>query len=423
MITSENAAALQLRPLADRAHRLRARPADPARPSSPDGSSWPTPPAATPRRPRVAARVRPRPNRRPPAGDGDAFVAELDRIVAANFTNDYWEISLPNRLDTSSPRSPVLFAYLAALNLLDAEVLFSDVRVRDLLDPDVTRPALDRTPPPLPEDVPRRARASPGTRQINAIANMAFLDWAENAKISARAPRDLLAVMSAHGPTGSAASARCICTRFRSAGSSSTTRPSSKAPDTDRRGGPGGLRDALGRRPPSADDATRRGPASQPASPRRSSSSRRRAWNLHTDEADPKLEHVIVKTVCGFLNAEGGTLLIGVDDDGNVLGLDRRPHDPRQQGEPSTATSSSSGSCSTTSLSVQHGGNRADPLRADRRTARLSSCRSLHRASQSSPSRQGQPASDASEFWVRIGNPTKQLHGDDMVQYQDEHWG
>jgi hypothetical protein len=48
-----------------------------------------------------------------PTGDGHAFIAELDRIVAANFTNDYWEISLPNRLDTSAPRSPALSAYLA----------------------------------------------------------------------------------------------------------------------------------------------------------------------------------------------------------------------------------------------------------------------------------------------------------------------
>lgn len=27
-----------------------------------------------------------------------------------------------------------------------------------------------------------------------------------------------------------------------------------------------------------------------------------------------------------------------------------------------------------------------------------------------------------SEFWVRIGNASKQLHGDDMVEYQAHHW-
>lgn len=27
------------------------------------------------------------------------------------------------------------------------------------------------------------------------------------------------------------------------------------------------------------------------------------------------------------------------------------------------------------------------------------------------------------EFWVRIGNLTEQLHGDEMVEYQSSHWG
>ena len=34
------------------------------------------------------------------------------------------------------------------------------------------------------------------------------------------------------------------------------------------------------------------------------------------------MEEVILKTVAGFWNAEGGTLLVGVADDGSVLGLD-----------------------------------------------------------------------------------------------------
>lgn len=35
-----------------------------------------------------------------------------------------------------------------------------------------------------------------------------------------------------------------------------------------------------------------------------------------------KLEDVIVKTVAAFANSQGGTLLIGVADDGEVLGLE-----------------------------------------------------------------------------------------------------
>ena len=44
-------------------------------------------------------------------------------------------------------------------------------------------------------------------------------------------------------------------------------------------------------------------------------------FNRHTGQRDEKIEQVIAKTVAGFLNAEGGALLIGVTDDGDVCGL------------------------------------------------------------------------------------------------------
>jgi hypothetical protein len=37
---------------------------------------------------------------------------------------------------------------------------------------------------------------------------------------------------------------------------------------------------------------------------------------------DKNLEHVILKSLAGFLNANGGTLIIGVDDYGEILGLE-----------------------------------------------------------------------------------------------------
>ena len=45
-------------------------------------------------------------------------------------------------------------------------------------------------------------------------------------------------------------------------------------------------------------------------------------WNLHADRADKAIEHSVLKTVVAFLNSEGGTLLIGVEDDGNVIGTE-----------------------------------------------------------------------------------------------------
>ena len=44
-------------------------------------------------------------------------------------------------------------------------------------------------------------------------------------------------------------------------------------------------------------------------------------WNMHTEAKDDRIELVIGKTVAGFLNGEGGTLVIGVDDEGRPVGL------------------------------------------------------------------------------------------------------
>jgi len=44
-------------------------------------------------------------------------------------------------------------------------------------------------------------------------------------------------------------------------------------------------------------------------------------WNLHTDKSDKRIENECLKTVAGYLNADGGTLLVGVDDQGEIIGL------------------------------------------------------------------------------------------------------
>ncbi|MEO7101613.1 MAG: RNA-binding domain-containing protein [Luteolibacter sp.] len=54
--------------------------------------------------------------------------------------------------------------------------------------------------------------------------------------------------------------------------------------------------------------------------------------NLHTGQNDPKMEHSVLKTIAAFLNSkEGGILVIGVDDDGNALGVetDRFPNEDK----------------------------------------------------------------------------------------------
>jgi len=44
--------------------------------------------------------------------------------------------------------------------------------------------------------------------------------------------------------------------------------------------------------------------------------------NRETGDKDPRLELTIAKSVAGFMNADGGTLLIGVADDGTIVGME-----------------------------------------------------------------------------------------------------
>jgi len=45
-------------------------------------------------------------------------------------------------------------------------------------------------------------------------------------------------------------------------------------------------------------------------------------WDLRENKVNRVLEGVILKTLAGYMNSNGGTLLIGVADDGAVVGLD-----------------------------------------------------------------------------------------------------
>lgn len=44
--------------------------------------------------------------------------------------------------------------------------------------------------------------------------------------------------------------------------------------------------------------------------------------NLHTGKKDPIIEWAVLKTIAGFMNANGGTLLVGVADDGKIIGIE-----------------------------------------------------------------------------------------------------
>ena len=53
--------------------------------------------------------------------------------------------------------------------------------------------------------------------------------------------------------------------------------------------------------------------------------------NLQTGEKDKRMEKAVLKTIVAFLNSNGGTLLVGVADDGKILGTDEESFDNRDK--------------------------------------------------------------------------------------------
>jgi hypothetical protein len=353
----------------------------------------------------------------PEVPDGTAFCSELDRTVRANFTGDYWDISLPNRLDTSSSRSPALSAYWAALNLLDAELLFSDVRVKDLLDPGVTPPRSIERHHLFPKAF-LAARQVTNARQVNAIANMAFVDWPENAVIGSGDPMAYWPVMTEKMDPEQLR--RQVYWHALPVGWEQLDYPTfleRRRQLIARVSRDGFARLWEDKRPPGRASVADIAAAGESQAAEFKSTAR---WNLRLGATDKKLEHVIVKTVCAFFNAEGGTLLIGVDDSGSAVGLD---NDFRSLGPKGNKDGYELylRQLLDNALSVPTAGLvriRFESLKG--REVCVVSVAAAGRPVFARPAEGG--GQGPSEFWVRIGNASKQLHGDDMVEYQALHW-
>lgn len=122
------------------------------------------------------------------SGDSDGFIAALDQVINDTMTSDYWSITLPNELATSAAKSPALLAYIAALNIHDADVLLSTSKVRSRLDPAITLKKGIERHHLFPKAYLKTTLNITGTKRVNQIANFALVDWSDNIAISDLAP-------------------------------------------------------------------------------------------------------------------------------------------------------------------------------------------------------------------------------------------
>jgi len=118
----------------------------------------------------------------------DDFINFISSTIASHFTDDFWDITMPNDLlITSSATSPVGNAFFACLNKNNVNVLFSNKKVTDLFDPTLKlrKKSLDKHHL-FPANHLKKLKIE--QTQRNQIANMTYLEFLDNIKISDDAP-------------------------------------------------------------------------------------------------------------------------------------------------------------------------------------------------------------------------------------------
>jgi len=251
------------------------------------------------------------------------FVKRLNHVCDITLTNDFWNLTLPNDLATSSPRSPSLFAYYAALVLLDARALFSHSKVTDMLDPAIKahKSAVERHHL-FPKGYLKKQGIT-SVRDTNQIANYALVEWGDNIDISDKSPAEYAPEMSE---------------RFKQERLERMYRMHALPSGWEHMN----YRDFLEKRRELMAKVIAEGYATLLTGEAEEELAKEELdlskvvmngesddiefkaslrVNLHTGSKDPRIEHAVLKTLAAFLNTNGGTLLVGVSDDGTPVGI------------------------------------------------------------------------------------------------------
>lgn len=120
--------------------------------------------------------------------DAAGFVAALESAMQAELTNDFWQVTLPSRLESSSART--LSPFFAAQSVLGAKALFSSLNIAELLDPSAASTKSDLEIHHLFPKAWLQKNGVTSPREYNQVANMGLLEWSSNIAVSDDAPAD-----------------------------------------------------------------------------------------------------------------------------------------------------------------------------------------------------------------------------------------
>ena len=253
--------------------------------------------------------------------DGATFLKYINETIEGELTQDFWEVTLPSRMVTSSVNSPMLNTFYAAQNLLEAKALFSEIRIWDALDPTTIA---NKSKVERHHLIPKNYLKSFGiktVRETNQIANFTLVEWHDNISISDSPPSEYFEKYKElfdKEKIDKMCYWHALPVDWEAMTYDEFLNERRKLMSKIIKDGFNRLNKGIitSERPLTLEDmvAQGEGPFTEFKSTLR--------VNLHTTEKDPKMEHAVLKTLTGFLNSDGGTLIIGVSDNGESLGLE-----------------------------------------------------------------------------------------------------
>lgn len=123
--------------------------------------------------------------------DSSGFIRIAEEVIANELTPDFWTYRVPEALVTSSMAlSPAYQCYLAALNILDADMFMLRMSVRDWMDPSLPSVKGVEGHHLFPRKYQESVLGITDLKRINQAANFAPTDWDTNILISDRKPSE-----------------------------------------------------------------------------------------------------------------------------------------------------------------------------------------------------------------------------------------
>ncbi|MCC3291779.1 DUF262 domain-containing protein [Arthrobacter sp. zg-Y1110] len=123
--------------------------------------------------------------------EAGSFVSTLETVIDAELSEDFWTLRMPDSLiSSSSALSPSYQAYLAALNILDADMFMLNNKVQQWMDPALPATKGTEGHHLNPRKYLENVVGIRDLKKINQVANFAPTDWSTNNLISDREPAD-----------------------------------------------------------------------------------------------------------------------------------------------------------------------------------------------------------------------------------------